>query len=349
MNAESLIRSGNYDLVSANGETYLMESGETDIKKAVGIVNSGDVGLLMEMRAFKTMSANFDKSITIYGVDASGSKDESLAMAIEFVDIASGRIASGKLSIGDLMFLVAMLTLESAKDQRQAIAQDKIAKQLIASDSAAKVFDLKIEAAQEQYEASKLQAISQIVSGSLSVAGGIVQFGFAMSSLSKATDAAGAQKDAADATKQADALQPDGVKQTSKSGDAKPALSPDHVAKKQALQDQAAASQADADQLKAVSQARSSYGQALGQIGSGLGQIAQGSFGIEAAGHQRKADVLRANAELMQVYLQTLQADIGAEQQAYRDTSTQIDQTLQNLKQALQAVIDITQQITRNI
>ncbi|MDR0595528.1 MAG: hypothetical protein LBF94_02435 [Puniceicoccales bacterium] len=89
--------------------------------------------------------------------------------------------------------------------------------------------------------------------------------------------------------------------------------------------------------------------QMINQLTSGLGQIVAGAFDFTHANLRFKADMLNANIEVIQSFMQTVQADISAEGASYRDASQQISETLSIIKMFFQMKYDILSQIMRNI
>lgn len=86
---------------------------------------------------------------------------------------ADGTTDVSKLSLIELMTLVSTLLLVATQDKKDAEGEMRRLNREIASVAAAVSFELKMQAAKDTREASKLEAIGQIVEGSMSVIAGI--------------------------------------------------------------------------------------------------------------------------------------------------------------------------------
>jgi hypothetical protein len=118
-----------------------MPVGESDVSRAVGIINSGDALILEKFNQTGVISADlFRGPIRIYGPDGDDTSPANVISALNFMDIAAMRNGT-KSSLGDLMVLVMMLTLEVAKDSRRTMGENTRMKREIAAKQAICVYN----------------------------------------------------------------------------------------------------------------------------------------------------------------------------------------------------------------
>lgn len=305
------INFGKYEATLTDGKWQVYEAGDVSDKKAVGVLNSGQMVMLEKYMDTGILNKNLFDQLIIETPGASG-ETSSLSAGMSVLELAQGRVNKSQLSMSDLACMVIFLQLETAKDNRRTVSEDKRSKQQMAVVAAKKTFEMKSTAALEEKEAAKVQAIGTIVSGIVGVVCGIASIGLASKAL-KGAASAGKTKSTGNKSK--------GHK--SKGVDAKKTGS-------------------NPDLLLSI-------GKSISDIGGSFGKIVEGGHGIGAAEHNYMAKMLTANAEVMQTYMQTLQADISAEGNDIRATTQHIDQLLNILKQVIQNQIDTLNQVIRNI
>jgi hypothetical protein len=306
--------SGQYQLLTVDNTTYLMPVGESDVRRAVGIINSGDALILEKFNRTGVISADlFRGPIQIYGVNGSISS-ENVVGALNFMDIASMR-GGEKSSLGDLMVLVMMYTLEAAKDNRQTMGESAIMKRKIAAEQVKFVYTESLRAAEEKRDAAKTDAICSFVGACVSFVCSLASLCLAVASLNTSVSAARASPSSSAAG---------GADMDTPTPNTK-------------------ALEARAQFYGQVSSALNGLGNSLSSMIAKSGELA---FSIEA---RFRADIANANAEALRSYLQALNSEVSASDSAYRDASQQINQALEIAKQALNALQALRDATIRNI
>jgi hypothetical protein len=314
MGEESVGTAGNYQLLTVDNTTYLMPNGESDVKKAVGIINSADALILERFNETGIISADLFRGVKIYGIDGNMPTSDVVCV-LNFIDLASGRGGMGaqKSSLGDLMLLVMLCSLEAAKDSRRAIGENSIMKRAIIAEQTKCVFRESLHAATERRDAAILEATCAIVGAAVSIAANLASLGLAIAALKCTASATKSQSQSA-------------------AGDVDTAPT--------AKSTEAAA--ARAHQLSQLSQSISGLGNALSSLSANIG-------GLISAEKKFKAEIANANAEALRSYLQALSAEVGTSESAYRDASQQISQNLDLIKQMLNMLQSLRDSTIRNI
>jgi hypothetical protein len=309
---------GGYHFLTVDNTTYLMPSGETDIKKAHGIINSGDALSIERFNRTGIITADLFKGpIQLYGIDENGQSTGNVKDSLTFTEIASGRggLLAKKASVGDLIVLIMMCSLEAAKDSRKAIGESAIMKRSIAVEQTRFVFEESKHAAEEKKEAAELAAICGIVGSSIGVVAGVISMGMSMhaagSYASAVKGAGGGHGVAGEAT--------------------------------------AEATQVDVQAANAKLQYQTQLAGQISQIGSALGGIVQNAGNLVAAKHQFRADIANANIEAVRAFVQELTAEISSSDSAYRDASQQISQIVELARQVLQQLQALKDSIMHNV
>ncbi len=117
-------------------------------------------------------------------LDASGSSGtgstadvDTITSAVGMVDLLTGGKSLQNCSLNELMSIVSFLLLSSSQERKETEGLARRSNRDMATEGAKVKFQMGVEAAKETREAARTQAITQIVSGAMSVAMGVVSLG----------------------------------------------------------------------------------------------------------------------------------------------------------------------------
>jgi hypothetical protein len=308
-----------------------MENGETDIAKAKAVMDAGDAGLIMSYlnsgSIIKAGAGLEGGPVQLYSVN-NGIRGEAMGAALAFTDLASGKIGGKLTSLGDIMFLVAMLSIDISNDQKQLAGEQRRANKEMASKTAEVNFDMKLDAAEKEKEAAILQGTFTIIQGSLAALGGLIQLGCVVGSAVRLSHANAA------------------AQQTPGAGEAIIAENGEQITTP-------GLTQTEIDTQVKTLQAKASNWGTIGQSLAGMcnagGQIAQGIGQQDVAKIKVVADKIKASVEVMEVARQAFNEEAAANREFANTAQQQINQTLEMLRRVLENAYSTIQSLISHI